>query len=201
MGHTHGTLWTEEKVISGIYGVMKFHGIKRMPSRTEIEKCTCDSGLTGRISKTGGFYAWAEKLGLEIKQCETKLGVDNEIAVCEKLKALGYEAELTSVKSPYDILVNGRTKIDVKCGKAVNYGNGLFFTYNLEKKQPTCDLYAAVRLNENGEVLSTYIIPASIMNGKSQLSMGCGESKYDKYAERWDLVKKVDDAFKQLESA
>ena len=55
--------------------------IERMPTTTELRKIKI-SGLEQRITRSGGFYYWAEKLGLETK----KKKWDNDIIEKEILR-------------------------------------------------------------------------------------------------------------------
>lgn len=195
------TIWTEQKIIDGVKEVMKQIGIERMPSRSEIDKHYGNSALTNKISKTGGFYFYADKLGLEIKESETALGTFVQNFVRLKMITLGFDAEKTSTKFPYDLLVNRRVKIDVKSGRIVQNSTGQYYTFNLEKKFQTCDFFIAVTLGENDEIKKIYIIPSSILSGKTQLSIGVEKSIYNKYIDRWDLIEMLDTAFVEIEAS
>lgn len=190
--------WSDEKTKEAILKVKDFLELDRMPTRAEIENFYQDNRLSCRISKTGGFYHWAKILGLEVKQSETGLGILMERYARNELLEKGYECELTSTKFPYDLLVNGRVKIDVKTGrKTRTHGYG-FYSFSLEKKQQTCDLYIVYCLGENKNIEKTYIIPAHIMTGKSQLSLGLAHSKYDRFINRWDIINSLDLAFQNI---
>ena len=102
MGHR----WTEQEVIEGITEVIEFLGVDRMPTRSEIIEYYGNTSLAKRISSTGGFYKWAERLGLEVKECESKLAHDIETICMNRLKEMGYKCEMTSYNFPYDLLVD-----------------------------------------------------------------------------------------------
>jgi hypothetical protein len=195
------TIWTEQKIIDGIKEVMKQKGIERMPSRSEIDRHYGNSALTNKISKTGGFYFYADKLGLEIKESETALGTFAQNFVRLKLITLGFDAEKTSTKFPYDLLVNRRVKIDVKSGRIFQNSTGQYYAFNLEKKFQTCDFFIAVTLGKNDEIKKIYIIPSSILSGKTQLSIGVEKSIYNKYIDRWDLIEMLDTAYVEIEAS
>ncbi len=183
MGHSHGIKWTDEMVKKEIRKVMESLNIDRMPSRKEIELVTQNSSLTNKISKSGGFYHWAERLGLGIKSSETSLAIIKEKEIAEYItERLGWETELTPLKFPYDILVGGVVKIDVKFSNGYDYGNGRYFSFNLEYTMPKCDVLVLVCSKEK-----TLVIPAHVFLGKNQVSIG-NESKYDKYQDRWDII-------------
>lgn len=191
------TCWTEKMVEQEIKEVMRAMNIDRMPSRSEIELIRGDTSLTNKITKTGGFYFWANKLGLEIKNSETKFGYEIEKKISEKLAGDGYSCILTSIRHPYDILVDGCVKIDVKSAKKTRVKEGLVYSFNLEKKEQTCDVYVAVCLGDEESIEKIYVIPAHIMTGKKQLCLGVKNSIYDSYIDRWDIIEKLALAFKQ----
>ena len=179
----YGKVWTEEKVGKEILKVMDSLGIKRMPSRSEIENVTGNSRLTNKISKNGGYYAWAEKLGLSVKQSDTYLGIKHEKMIAEKITEItGFYTELTSVKFPYDILVGGCVKIDVKFSNGYNNVNGFSYSFNLEHDMQRCDLYVFVCGDEK-----ILIIPSHVLLGKKQFSVGVN-SAYDKYKDYWEPI-------------
>lgn len=190
------TGWTDESIKKGIRDVMNGYCLERMPSRSEIELFYGDSKLSNAIMKRGGFYEWAKRLNISTKDCETKLGIEAEGKVKTRLETMGFESvELTPVRHPYDILVNHRVKIDVKISHKYEYGHGTFYSFGLAKPMQTCDVFIAIALDDN----KTYVIPSSILNNKKQLSIGM-TSKYDKYINRWDIVQKLDDCFRAVES-
>ena len=195
---TDRVYWDDRKTQEEILKVKDFLDIDRMPSRREIENFYHNSKLSNHISKTGGFYHWAKILGLEVKKSETGLGFKMEEHAMNELIKLGHECEMTSTRFPYDLLVNGRVKVDVKAGNKTKTHGFDFYSFNLEKKQQTCDLYIVYCLGENKNIEKTYIIPAHIMTGKSQLSLGLDSSKYDRFINRWDIIKSFDLAFKEI---
>ena len=190
--------WTDELIKEKILEVVEYHGYNRMPTKKEIEDYYGDGALTNKISKTGGFEAWAKKLKLSQKPCDSMLGIKYEKHTKKFLEEKGFNCELTSTNHPYDILVNDSIKIDVKVSNPVAINNSKAYTFNIEKKQPTCDLYVAYCLDDNKEIVKTYIIPAPVLAGKCQLSVGINESKYDAYLDNWNLIKLYDDSVAQI---
>lgn len=190
--------WTDELIKEKILEVVKYHGYNRMPTKQEIEDYYGDGALTNKISKTGGFEVWAKKLDLSQKPCRSMLAFQYEKYTKKVLEEKGFNCELTSTNHPYDILVNGGVKIDVKVSNPVVISGTKAYTFNLKKKQPTCDLYVAYCLDEDKEIAKTYIIPAPVVAGQSQLSVGVSESKYDAYLDNWNLVKLYDESVAQI---
>lgn len=193
--------WTDELIKERILEVVDFHGYNRMPTKKEIEDYYGNTALTKKIGATGGIEAWAEKLKLSRKPCESVLAAQYEKHAKKTLEEKGFSCELTSVKHPYDILVNGGVKIDVKVSNLVTIGDSKAYTFNIEKKQPTCDLYVAYCLDENKEIVKTYIIPSRVLTGQCQLSLGKNNSEYDIYLNRWELIKRFNDSLMELEES
>lgn len=190
--------WTEDLIEEKILEVVDFHGYGRMPTKKEIEDYYRDTALTNKISKTGGFEVWANKLQLPQKPCESMLAVQYEKYTKKILEEKGLKCELTSTKHPYDILVNNSVKIDVKVSNLIEVNGSKAYAFNLEKKQPTCDLYVAYCLDEDKEIAKTYVVPAPVIAGQSKLALGVNKSIYDVYLDNWNLVKLYDESVAQI---
>lgn len=189
--------WQEETE-KRIFDVIKGMGIDRMPSLSETNTFTGNTSLGNRIMKSGGFKYWASKLNVKIKNSNVKFGDKYENEICNKLKCHFDNVERTSVRFPYDILVNGKTKIDVKASRLFKGGTtGCFYTFNLESKYPRSDFYIVCCITDNDEIEKILVIPSFVMEGKVQLSIG-KNSVYDKYIERWDLIAKHEKMMQEL---
>ncbi|MZQ74920.1 MAG: hypothetical protein GT589_02035 [Peptoclostridium sp.] len=189
MGYTHGIRWTDEKIEYEIRNVMKILNIDRMPSCAEIKVITGDDALTNKIAKTGGFYQWADRLQIEVKKSETQLGVRYELKAKDMLESLGYAVEKMSTRHPYDLLVNGAVKVDVKVAKPYEYEKAKFFhSFNLENMYHSCDIFMAFAVSHSEAIEKILIIPSKDLKVK-QLSIG-SNSRYDKYMNRWDYFEK-----------
>lgn len=200
MGYSHGRKWEYGEIQNEIMKMVRETGIERMPSKSEIEKYFGDCSLSNKISKSGGFYYLAETLGLPIKKSETNLGKKIEKLIRNKLIELGFDAETTGVRSPYDLIVNRRVKIDVKASRIITSGTSPYYTFNLNKKDPSCDFYIAVTLDEMDKEKDIYVIPSTVLSGKCQLSIGIRNTIYQKYLDRWELITQLDEAFRNLEA-
>lgn len=186
MGYTHGEHWNDEKIAEGILFVCDALKISRMPSRNEIRDFYGNDRLTNRISKTKGYYGWADTLGLSIKQSETTIGKTYEEVAKELLEARGYNVSRMSQNFPYDLLVNGTVKIDVKVSHVGKSNGFACHTFGLSKKSPTCDIYMLFALNSDCECERLLIVPSV----KAKIVTMCigADSKYNRYIDRWDLI-------------
>lgn len=190
------TKWNEYKIEKEIRNTMKFLNIDRMPTVSEMKVATRSYGLGLKVTRTGGTNYWADKLGLELKNSETKFGNEWEIRMKEDLERRGYMVEKMSTKHPYDLLVNNNIKIDVKASRYYHKDNFKFHSFNLEKKYHNCDIFIFVGLaDEADDIEKILIIPSKYLMGKKQLSVGL-TSKYDKYQDRWDYLEKYSDFYK-----
>ena len=199
MGYSHGTQWTEKKIENAIKEVMKIANINTLPTHTQMDKITGSMALSNAVSKHGGSKYWADKLGLEAKPCESKVGYQYECECLSLLTSLGYDCELTKARYPYDLIANGNIKIDVKCSNLYKCYNGEFYTFNLEKSMPTCDVFVCYCVN-NDTVEKIYVIPSCVLSGKTQLSIGKSHSKYDKYINNWDIIFRYEDFYLKMKS-
>ena len=187
MGYSHGKRWTDEDTKKAILVVVENLGISTFPTHKEIENFYGNSSLTNHIAKSGGTRRWAKAVKLPIKQCESELGNDYELFAIEEIhNRVGLIAKQTKPRYPYDLLVDKSIKVDVKvsfpflnnCGSYAN-------TFNLEKKEPTCDLFILYCLNLEGKIVKTLVIPSCVTSGKTQIGVG-NDSKWDYYKDRWD---------------
>ena len=166
-----------------------------MPSKSEIESVV-GSGLSIKISRTGGFKYWADKLNLEMKESETKLGKKYEQYVTDLLKNKDYEVERMSTQHPYDLLINRNIKVDVKISNLYRGNSGEFHTFNLGKHNHNCDIFICICVTDN-KIVKTLIIPSKFLMKISQLSVGI-HSIYDKFIDRFNYIEKYNMFYQSL---
>lgn len=196
MGYVQGTRWTNELIEQEIIKVKEALNLSRMPSNSEV-KSVVGNGLACKISKTGGYKYWADKLNLKMKYSETKLGREYEEKIMKLLQSKGCEVEQMSIKHPYDLLVNLNIKVDVKVSNLYRGEKGEFHTFNLEKHNHNCDLFICVCVT-NKEIVKILVIPSKFLMKVSQLSVGA-VSVYDVFKDRFDYIEKYDVFYDQLE--
>lgn len=187
MGHSHGMKWNEEMIKEMILKVVEVYG--RMPSNNELKKYYNSTALGNKISKTGGFYHWAEKLGLVVKESETSKGIKYEGVVAEILENLGFDVEKTSTKAPYDLIVDGIVRIDVKVATKYLTDEYEVNSFGINKKYPSSDIYICVALDENSEIERIIVLPSVNVKRSSTISIG-KKSKYNRYINNYGLINK-----------
>lgn len=187
MGYSHGKKWTLEKVLQEVKNISGDTGI--MPTFKQMDIATGNKGLSVAVSRYGGHKEIAEMIGLKLCKSETNFGRDYEIfCMIDIENRFGYSVKQMSMRHPYDLLVENSVKVDVKVSKKICNRNGYYFTFNLEKKEQTCDIFVLICC-DNNDIEKTYIIPSVVLSGHSQLSIGIQKSVYDKYLDQWHFIK------------
>jgi hypothetical protein len=110
----------------------------------------------------------------------------------------GFEVDRMPQNFPYDILVDDSVKIDVKASHLYHGKQGNFFTFNLEKKYATCDIYVLLTLDDNNNIINTFIVPSKFVIKNTQISIGEYASKYHKYRDRWDYISNLSEYFASI---
>lgn len=198
MPYTHGIKWNDDLIEQKIKEVVNTLQIDHFPTHTEMIKALGKTSLCKKVSDKGTLF-WAEKMGLPIRESETYLGNSYEIyAITDIFENTELLSVQTSSRHPYDLLTDSRVKIDVKVSKGfTNNCNSRAFTFNLEKKEPTCDLFLLYCVDDNGTIKKRLIIPSFILIGQTQVGVG-DVSKWDKYMDRWEFIVKIDEFYKNL---
>ena len=180
--------WDSEKIESSLKQMIQKTGQSYMPTHSEMIEFFGNNKLCNAVRRHGGTKYWAEKIGFAQKQCESKTGSDYEQIFCNQvIEKFNVDAQLTPIRYPYDVLVDGSVKVDVKSGCTVGSGSK-YYSFNLEKALQTCDIFAVYCLDENMNQAKMYIIPASVLSGKTQLAFGILKTKYSIYENRWDIL-------------
>ena len=201
MGYTHGRKWSEDEVKKEIMNIVETLDLKHFPTKSQIINFYGNNSLANKISRSGGSRYYADLLKLEIVNCESEFGnFFEELAIDEILENTGFSSLHTNVRYPYDLLTNGNIKVDVKASKKVKNKNANFpyHSFNLEKREPTCDIFVFYCLDEDMEIEKRVIVPSCLLSGKTQVGIG-GLSKWDAYIDKWeyfDMYNKFYDSVK-----
>lgn len=187
------TYWTKERIVDGVKEVIDNTNLDRMPTSSEVSAYYKNYKLSNAISKRRLWKTLAEELELEIKDCETAFGKNLEAKACETLVCMGYEVEMMAQNFPYDLLVEGGVKVDVKASKLYKGTSGNFYAYNLEKSRATCDIYILYVIDSMSRVKDCLIVPSKFVSKQNQIIVGEHKSKYYKFSDRWDYLEKMVD--------
>ena len=191
MGYTHEYKWTDETIIEEVKKIIEIGGMSTFPTHSELQKYEIGNALRCAISRHGGTKKFAQLMKMEIKACESTFGESYEMKCIKEIeKQIGLSCEKMRIRYAYDLLVGGAVKVDVKVSRLfISKEGAKFFSFNLEKKEQTCDIYVCYCIGRKGEENQTFVIPSVVMNGKKQIAIGETRSIYDKYMGRWDLIK------------
>jgi len=167
-----------------------------------MERFYGNKALSNRVSKTGGTRYWARRLNLPIKKCESEFGNDFELrAIGDIYEETALMAVQTKPRYPYDLLVDSCIKVDVKVSKQVfTNWNTWQNSFNLEKKEPTCDIFMLYCLDKDGNFIKKLIIPSCVLVGQTQVGVGAN-SKWNKYEENWNLFWDYYEFYQKLKEA
>lgn len=191
--------WNDEKIKQGVKRVIVALNLDRMPSQSECVGFYGNYCLSNAVAKRkGGWYGLAREMGFAIKESETLLGKTQEGVVCEILKARGFEVERMPQNFPYDLLVDNCVKVDVKASHLYRGKQGNFFTFNLEKRYATCDIYVLLTLDEDNNILNSFIVPSKFVIKNTQISIGEYVSKYHKFRDRWDYISNLSEYLESI---
>ena len=181
--------WTDKKVYDAIMEIVRTTGQSHFPTHRQMNEYYGNKGLSGTVSKRGGNRRWTEICHLPPAKCKnTAFGDKYEIETIEDIKReTGLESILAPVRFPYDVYTDNSVKIDIKASMPLRGRNFDIWSFNLEKKIPTCDLYIFYCITRRNEATKRVIIPACVLSGVKQVGIG-SMSKYDNYIERWDLI-------------
>lgn len=153
--------WSIDDIRSGL--AVHAARLGRMPTTTEMRACG-ENALAVRASRSvGGIRGWAAGMGLELSGSETHVGQEHERRLAAWLTERGFTVTQQTTKAPFDLLVDG-VRVDVKASTFHVYRGSRGYAFALRparKKAPGCDLYALCCLDDSGEVVSRYFIPAS----------------------------------------
>lgn len=175
MGYVHGKRWDEKEIEDRIMQIVNDMGMKTFPTLTEMTEYYGNQGLRNKVSKTGGSFVWSKKLGLPMKQSETCFGRKYELYAIKDIyeHTSRMRSEKMSTNHPYDLLVEGCVKVDVKASHPVGHLlNGNRYSFNIEKRYPTCDIFLLYGLGPDNQILKTFIIPSFFVCGTTQIMLG-----------------------------
>lgn len=186
--------WTDEKIFNAVMQVVNTTGQTHFPTHRELNEFYGDSSLSKILSRHGGIRRWSDICNLPPAKCSnTKFGDKYELQAIKDIKQeTGLQSVLAPVRFPYDVYTDNAVKIDIKAATPLKGRNFDVWSFNLEKKMPTCDIFIFYCITSKLEVAKRVIIPSNVVAGTKQVGIGT-LSKYDNYIERWDLIVEYSD--------
>jgi len=181
--------WTQELIESETRLVIQTVG--HFPTGNRLVEMGKHDLANAIARYAGGFTNLAKAMGMERRLCTSAFGWAGEEAVAAELRRRGFTATRTEgTQAPYDILVNGAVRIDVKNARFADYatskqGYGRGWYYHLGK-HVQADLVALHQHDDGG----TYIIPWNIIPASS-ITVTRGGGKYSRYKDAWWIVERL----------
>jgi len=123
--------WTDESFKAEVENVSKSLG--HFPSVSELRHMGRND-LSVQITRRGGFLHVAAEIGAKRNHSDSDTGWDGEREVYDKLSLLGFSCEAPAgFRSPFDMVVDGSVRIDVKSAKYAEYGACKGWFYRIGK--------------------------------------------------------------------
>jgi hypothetical protein len=177
--------WTKYLIEKEIKESMNVLCIERMPTAGELTSIG-KNDLHCAISKKFTYRYWSNRLGIAMKSSETTKGQSYERLAEKMLIKKGHEVENMTTKHPFDLLVNGNVKVDVKMGVAHNHFGSRAHTFRPSSQYSTCDIYICLAIDEQAKLEKSFIIPSKFAQVQT-LNIGTN-SKYNSFISRWDFI-------------
>lgn len=204
-GYSHGFSWRTNQgfwdydlIENKIQEAMSILNIHRFPTANELLSIDY-GGLVNVITRTGGFIYWHKRLNMEkIDKKESEIGWQGEDIVEAQLISLGFKVEKQKANCPYDFVVNNTVRIDSKYSHLYHGELGNFYSCNLESCYRDCDIYVIICEDDKG-VQRFLIIPHTAVFNHKQISIGEYDSKWYKYENKFNIIKKYSDFYNSLQ--
>lgn len=129
--------WTDEELEDEARKIATALG--HFPSCSELKEMGRND-LACLMGRRGGLIHWSEKIGIPRRHSDSDTGWEGEDAAAQCLGELGFDvARRGGVKWPFDLLVGGLLRVDVKAARMATYGYCRGWFYRIAK-EPQSDL-------------------------------------------------------------
>ena len=189
--------WNETNIESEILKSAKALNLYRMPTSSELRSLK-RLDLQVAISKNGGFRYWSKKVNLPLQENETNKGQRYEDVIEKMLKSKGFEVERMTTGHAYDIVVDDHVKIDVKVASPHHHFGTRSHTFRPPNKNPSCDIYICVALNEDDDIENIFVIPSKFAKVQTLNITAGGNSKYNNFIDKWSYVSEYSNFFNSV---
>lgn len=172
--------------------------LEYFPTRQEmIDFCNGNNHLCNLVYKRGGCKYWADKVGLPLKESDTKTGWLGEDILQEKLLSLNYKVEKQTTGNGFDFLVEDYVKTECKYSHLYKGGSGNFYAFNLDSSAKNSDIIVFICEDDNGD-RNFLVIPTFKILNITTLSVGENKSKYYQYMDKFNYIDKYKQFFQNL---
>lgn len=171
--------WTITLVEKEITDISKRLGY--FPSHQELLSFK-RSDLSNKIVKTGGFLYWSDKIKIPRRQSDSDFGWRGEDKFIENYSHKYTFTKNEGARSPYDLIINGTLRVDIKTANYVEYGSCRGWFYRIGKYTQS-DAVILYQYDTN----NFYIIPW-FLTIKTNITISVGGGKYKKFFNNFDLI-------------
>lgn len=155
------------------------------PSSTELREMGRND-LACAISKSGGFLKWADRLGVPRRHSDSDTGWQGEREFDHVMAMHGHAVtKPEGVKSPYDRMIDGVLRVDVKAARYASFGPSRGWFYRIAK-HPQADLITLYQL-DTGDY---YALPYWVCPTTNVMISRDG-GKYAKYRNDIGLIRQM----------
>lgn len=129
--------WTDEAVETEIRQICEALG--HFPSSSELRTMERND-LAAQVSRRSGFIYWSERVGFKRRESDSDTGWRGEDDAARSLQEFGFSVtRRAGVTWPFDLLLDGVLRVDVKATRLHRYGHSLGWFYRIGK-EPQSDL-------------------------------------------------------------
>jgi len=174
------TQWTDELALDECKKIAK--GLGHFPSNSDLTSLGRGDLSSQIVKRLGGFVEASRMVGIDRLHSDSDTGWDGELMAQDMLEVAGYHVGLAgNIKAPFDLLVDGVVRIDVKAASYAEYGPCRGWFYRIGK-YCQCDLVMLVRLDRRDSLLIPWwSVPTSNITITEN-------GKYQKYYEAFHLI-------------
>ena len=146
------TRWSDDAIKEALQYMISKTGQNTLPTYEEIRQFYGNYKLSNAIRRNGGPAKFAKELGIKVKDCESQLGFNYEDFFMDEMQKSNHMCTHVNVLKdayPYDVLVDGSVKVDVKVSRKFgNYGSSPYYTFNIEKRIRLATCMSAIALKK-----------------------------------------------------
>lgn len=159
----------------------------RFPSSTDL-RAMGRNDLACQVSRRGGFIHWSERLGIKRRRSDSDTGWVGEAMAADRLQAFGFTVTWRKgVKWPFDLLIDGILRVDVKAARQRRYGHCQGWFYRIGKI-PQADLVLLWQLDSG----NFYAIPWFLCP-RTSITISRDGGKYAEFRNNIDVIKEMRD--------
>jgi hypothetical protein len=175
--------WTQEQIDSEIRLIAAAIGY--FPAASELRSMGRND-LICAITKREGSMALSSRLGIPRRHSDSDTGWDGELAFQALAIEAGFDCQRADAcKAPFDLILDGSLRIDVKAASFAEYSESRGWFYRLGKIVQA-DVVVFYQLDtKNFYAVPWYLCPTS------NVTISRSGGRYIAYKNNWELLRKL----------